>query len=44
VLRGIFGAGMEEATRGWRSLQDEELHDLYASPYIITMNKSVKMR
>jgi hypothetical protein len=32
LLRRIFGPKREEVTRGWRKLQDEELHDLYSSP------------
>jgi hypothetical protein len=29
-----------EMTRGWRKLQNEELHNLYSSPDIDRMNKS----
>jgi hypothetical protein len=28
VLRGIFGPKREEVARGWRRLQNEELHNL----------------
>jgi len=29
VLRGIFGHRMDEVTRVWRKLHNEELNDLY---------------
>jgi hypothetical protein len=32
VLRRIFGSKRKEVTGGWRSLHNEELHDLYSSP------------
>jgi hypothetical protein len=35
VLRGIFVSTREEVTGGWRKLQNEELHNLYASLNII---------
>jgi hypothetical protein len=44
VLRRIFGPKRDEVTGGWRKLHNEELHDLYSSPSIITMNKSRRMR
>jgi hypothetical protein len=31
VLRRIFGPKMDEVTRGWRKLHNEELHGLYSS-------------
>jgi hypothetical protein len=40
----IFGTKRYEVTGGWRTLQDEELHDLYSSPIIIRIIKSRKMR
>jgi hypothetical protein len=43
VLRRIFGPKRDEVTGGWRKLYNEELHDLYASPSIIRMIKSMRM-
>jgi hypothetical protein len=43
VLR-IFGPQRHEVMGGWRKLHNEELHNLYSSPSIITMTKSRKMR
>jgi hypothetical protein len=42
VLRGISGSKREEVVGGWRTLHNEELHNLYASPDIFNM--SVKKR
>jgi hypothetical protein len=39
-LRRIFGPKREEVAGGWRRLHNEELHDLYASPNIIMVDKS----
>jgi hypothetical protein len=39
VLRGIFGAKMDEVTREWRKLHNEELNDLYCSPSIVRVIK-----
>jgi hypothetical protein len=36
VLR-IFGTNRDEVTGDWRRLHNEELHNLYSSPNIITM-------
>jgi hypothetical protein len=44
VLRKIFGPKRDEVTGGWRKLHNEELHNLYSSPSIVTMNKSRRMR
>jgi hypothetical protein len=44
VLRGIFGPKGEEVAGGWRGLHNEELHNLYTSPYIITVIKSMRIR
>jgi len=35
MLRRIFGPKREELTREWRKLHNEELNDLYCSPYIV---------
>jgi hypothetical protein len=44
VLRRIFGPKRDEVTGEWRKLNNEELHDLYASPSIIRIIKSRRMR
>jgi hypothetical protein len=44
VLRRIFGPKREEVVGGWRRLHNEELHNLYASPNIIRVIKSRRMR
>jgi hypothetical protein len=43
VLRRIFGPKRDEVTEGWRNLHNEELHNLYSSPSIITMIRSRRM-
>jgi hypothetical protein len=44
VLGKIFGHKEGEIIRGWRKVYDEELHNLYSSPYIIRMIISMRMR
>jgi hypothetical protein len=44
VLRRIFGPKRDEVTGEWIKLHNEELHDLYLSPDIITQIKSRRMR
>jgi hypothetical protein len=44
VLRRIFGPKGDEVTGDWRKLHNEDLHNLYSSPSIITMIKSRRMR
>jgi hypothetical protein len=39
VLRRIFGPNREEVARGCRTLHNEELHNLYASPNVVRMIK-----
>jgi hypothetical protein len=41
VLRRIFGPRRDEVTGGWRKLHNKELRDLYSSPSIIRMVKSM---
>jgi hypothetical protein len=41
VLRRIFGPKRGEVTGDWRKLLNEELHNLYSSPY---MNRMIKLR
>jgi len=44
VLRRIFGPRRDEVTGEWRRLHNEELNDLYSSPYIVRVIKSRRMR
>jgi hypothetical protein len=44
VLRGIFGPKVEEVTREWRKLHNEELHILYSSPTVLRVIISRRMR
>jgi hypothetical protein len=44
VLRRIFGRKRGDVTGGWRKLHNEELHNLYASPSIVSVIKSRMMR
>jgi hypothetical protein len=44
VLRRIFGLKRDGVTGGWRKLPNEELHNFYASPSIIRIMKSRRMR
>jgi hypothetical protein len=44
VLRRIFGPKRDEMTGEWRKLHNEELRDLYSSPSIIRIIKSLRMR
>jgi len=36
VVRRIFGHKREEVAGGWKGQHNEELHNLYASPKIIS--------
>jgi hypothetical protein len=44
ALRRIFGPKKDELTSEWRKLHNMELHDLYSSPSIIRIIKSLRMR
>jgi hypothetical protein len=44
VLRRIFGLTRDKAMGGWRKLHNEELHNVYSSPSIITLMKSRGMK
>jgi hypothetical protein len=41
VLRRTFGPKREEVTGGWKRLHDEELRNLYVSPDVIRVIKSM---
>jgi hypothetical protein len=43
LLRRVFGPKREEETGGWRKLRNEELHNLYSSPDIISVIKSISL-
>jgi hypothetical protein len=43
-LRRIFEPKRNEVTGGWRKLHNEELHNLYSSPSIIRIIKSMRIR
>jgi hypothetical protein len=36
-LRRIFGPTREKVKRGWRNVHNEELHNFYSSPNIISV-------
>ena len=44
MLRRIFGPKRVEVTGEWRKLHNEELNDLYCSPYIVRVMQSRRMR
>jgi len=43
-LRRIFGLKRDEVTKAWIKLHNEELNDLFSSPYIFRVMKSRKIR
>ena len=44
VLRRICGPKRDEVTGEWSKLHNEERNDLYCSPNIVPMNKSIGIR
>jgi hypothetical protein len=44
VQKKLFGPKREEVAGDWRRLHNEELHNLYASPHIIRVIESRRMR
>jgi len=44
VLRRVFGPVREEVVVDWKRLHNAELHNLYASPKIIRVIKSRRVR
>jgi hypothetical protein len=43
-VRRIFRPKRDEVTGEWRKLHNEELRDLYSSPSIIRIIKSIRMK
>jgi hypothetical protein len=43
-LRKIFGSKRDELIGGWKNMLNEKLHNLYSSPHIIRMIKTMRMR
>jgi hypothetical protein len=44
VLKRLFGTKRDEVTGGWIKLHDEECHNLYSLPSIISMTNPRRMR
>ena len=43
VLRRMFGSKRDKVTGEWRKLHNEELNDLYSSPNIVRVIKSIRL-
>jgi hypothetical protein len=41
MLRRIFGPRRNEVTKEWKKLHNEELNDLYSTPNIVRVVKSI---
>ena len=44
VLRRIFGPKRDEVTEEWSNLHNKELNDVYSSPKMFRVIKSIRMR
>jgi hypothetical protein len=44
VLRRIFGLKRDEVMGGWSKVHNEELRDLYSSPSLIRIIKSIMVK
>jgi hypothetical protein len=44
MIRKMSGPKKEAVRGDWSKLHNEELHNLYSSPYIIRVSKSRRMR
>jgi hypothetical protein len=44
ALRTVFVPNREEVAGGWRRLRNVELHNLYASPNIIRVIETMRIR
>jgi hypothetical protein len=44
VLRKMLGSRRNKVTEEWRKLHNEELINLYSSPNIVRVIKSIRMR
>jgi hypothetical protein len=44
VLRRIFGPKRDKMVRGWRKMDNEELHNLHSSPNTSRMFKAKRMK
>jgi hypothetical protein len=42
-LRRIFGTKRDEVQEEWRNLHNEELNNLYSSPSVVRVIKSLRM-